>query len=433
MEFFNRQFTDYTGAPHRALMPPEVAEAFLHPEDGPAVVAAFRAALETGAPFEIEHRIRSAAGAWRWFLARAEPYRDPGTGRIIRWFGASVDIHDRKLAEAALRESEARWRGLFERMQEGVQVNELIRDQAGRAVDMIYLQVNAAWERQTGLSRQAVTGKRASEVIPAEEAAFWAGTMDGVVESGEAAHVERFVEALGRWYEVVVYPVEDGRAAALVMDVTVRKAEAERQALLMREVDHRAKNALAVVEAALRLTQAPDVASFQQTALGRVSALARAQTLLSQDRWHGADLRALVEGELAAFVGEGGPRAVVEGAPVVLPPGAAQPIAMALHELATNAVKYGALSRPEGRVLIGWRVKDGPRGVLCLDWVERGGPAVTGAPRRRGFGSRVLDATVRGQLSGSVTVEWRETGLVCGMEVPLRGVGADEGAVGVGF
>ncbi|NGM23880.1 PAS domain-containing protein [Roseomonas stagni] len=432
MEFFNRQFTDYTGAPHRSMAPAEVAAGFIHPEDGMAVVGAFQAALEKGTPFEIEHRIRSSAGEWRWFLARAEPYRDPATGQIIRWFGASVDIHDRKLAEAALRESEARWRGLFERMQEGVQLNELIRDETGRAVDMIFLQVNAAWERQTGLSRQAVVGRRASAVIPPEEAAFWAGTMAGVIESGEARHVERFVEALGRWYEVVVYPVEAGRAAALVTDVTARKAEAERQALLMREVDHRAKNALAVVEAALRLTQAPDVASFQQTALGRVSALARAQTLLSQDRWHGADLRALVEGELAAFVGNAGPRAVVEGARVVLPPGAAQPIAMALHELATNAVKYGALSRPEGRVAIGWRVKDGSRGVLCLDWVETGGPCVDGAPTRRGFGSRVLDATVRGQLSGGVTVEWRETGLVCGMEVPLRGAGAggDEGEVG---
>lgn len=140
-------------------------------------------------------------------------------------------------------------------------------------------------------------------------------------------------------------------------------------------------------------------------------------------------------GGAGALRGDAGPRAVLEGAPVVLPPGAAQPIAMALHELATNAVKYGALSRPEGRVLISWRMKDGPRGVLCLEWRESGGPAVAGAPARRGFGSRVLDATVRGQLSGSVTVEWAETGLVCGMEVPLRGVGAgvSEGEVGVGF
>ncbi|MEO3434475.1 PAS domain S-box protein [Inquilinus sp. CAU 1745] len=104
MEFLNRQFVDYTGASDEAWTHAEMAANFMHADDGAAVVAAFEAALATGEPFEIEHRIRSASGEDRWFLARAESYRDPQTGEITRWFGASVDIHDRKLAEAALRE-----------------------------------------------------------------------------------------------------------------------------------------------------------------------------------------------------------------------------------------------------------------------------------------------------------------------------------------
>ena len=421
VDFFNRHWSDYTGALYEPTTAAEVAADFVHPDDAEATMARFGEARRTGGTFVVEHRIRSRSGEYRWFLVRGEPHRDPRSGEITRWFGASVDIHDRKEAEAALRESEARWRGLFERMQEGVEVDELVYGADGQAVDFRYLEVNAAWERHTGLPRGEVVGRLASELLQAKEVAFWAGTFARVAETGESAHIERYAGApLERWFEVIAYPFEPGRIASLVLDVTARRAEEWRQALLMREVDHRAKNALAVVEAALRLTQAPDVVSFQRIALGRVSALARAQTLLAQDRWNGADLRALVEGELSPFVGQGGTRVEVDGVPVVLPPGAAQPVAMALHELATNAVKYGALSVPAGRVSISWELKDGPHGALRLRWAEMGGPAVAGPPARRGFGSRVLDATVRGQLGGEIAVRFERTGLVCDMEVPLR-------------
>ncbi|MEH3037960.1 MAG: PAS domain S-box protein [Sphingomonas adhaesiva] len=105
IEFLNQQFTDYTGASYRSMSPAEIAAAFIHPDDAPHVVAAFTAALATGTPHHCEHRIRSATGEYRWFLDRANPYRDPATGEITRWFGSSVDIHDRKAAEEALRHS----------------------------------------------------------------------------------------------------------------------------------------------------------------------------------------------------------------------------------------------------------------------------------------------------------------------------------------
>ena len=216
------------------------------------------------------------------------------------------------------------------------------------------------------------------------------------------------------------------RFLAVLTDVTERKAAEERQALLAREVDHRAKNVLAVVQAMLRLTPKDDAATYARTVEGRVSALARAQTLLAEDRWSGADMRALVQGELAIFLA--GQRAELDGPPVIVPAGAAQPIAMALHELAMNAVKHGALSVPEGRVSVSWTLNSAS-GTLRLRWAEAGGPAVAGLPDRRGFGMRVLEGTVRGQLGGTISLGWEATGLVCEAELPLeRRPGAVVGA-----
>jgi two-component sensor histidine kinase len=206
--------------------------------------------------------------------------------------------------------------------------------------------------------------------------------------------------------------------AAIFRDLRQRKAVEARQALLAREVDHRAKNALAVVQTMLRLTRADDVPSFARAVEGRVAALARAQTLLAEGRWDGADLHSMLRGELAPFLA--GQRADLDGPPVALPPGTAQPLAMAVHELATNAAKHGALSVPRGRVSVSWRVEGGTPGrVLRLRWAEAGGPPVAGPPAQRGFGSRVLDGTVRVQLGGAVSLAWVRTGLVCEVEAPL--------------
>lgn len=200
-------------------------------------------------------------------------------------------------------------------------------------------------------------------------------------------------------------------------DVTERKAAENREALLTQEVDHRAKNALALVQAMLRLTKADDPWTFAQTVTGRVEALARAQTLLSEHRWDGASLERLLHGELSAFVGE--QRATLQGPPVILPVSMTQPLAMVFHELATNALEYGALSAAGGKVLVQWDVQEHSAPLLHLRWEERGGPEVAGAPTRQGFGMHVLLATLRDQLGGSVSLDWRSTGLICEIEVPL--------------
>ena len=213
------------------------------------------------------------------------------------------------------------------------------------------------------------------------------------------------------------------RALGASQDITERKAAEERQALLTRELDHRAKNVLAAVQAALRLTPRTSAAEYAQAVEGRVAALARAHTLLAEAHWTGAGLRDLATAELAVFLGDGSGRAVLEGPAVTLSPTAVQAVSMALHELATNATKHGALSVPEGRLHLSWSLTERP-GLLLLRWVERGGPRLGGPPARCGFGTRVLRATVQDQLGGQVEQRWPPEGMECDLAVPLERIGA---------
>lgn len=193
-----------------------------------------------------------------------------------------------------------------------------------------------------------------------------------------------------------------------VRDVTAEVKErqtTEARALLMREVDHRARNALTVVQSIVRLTEAETVPAFKHVVQGRVEALARAQTSLARRKWEGAFLKDVVEAELAALAFPGACR--VSGPPTLLPPERVQSMSMVLHELATNAAKYGALSTPTGTVTIDWRAESGARLVLC--WSEDGGPPVE-IPERSGFGSRLIGRLAR-QLGGEARYDWRAEGL----------------------
>lgn len=192
------------------------------------------------------------------------------------------------------------------------------------------------------------------------------------------------------------------------------EAAIERQTLLAREVDHRARNTLAVIESIVSLTEAETIDKYIVSVRGRIRAMALAHTLLSQSRWNGADFRRLVKEELAPYASAA--RIEVEGGSILLRPAAAQSIAIAVHELATNAAKYGALSTDTGRLSVEWKT-DG--GMLTFCWREEGGPP-TGPPRTEGFGMRVLASTVQSQLSGDIKFDWRESGLVCSFTLPER-------------
>ena len=204
------------------------------------------------------------------------------------------------------------------------------------------------------------------------------------------------------------------RISGVTIDVTERKEAEERQVLLAREVDHRARNALAIIQSIIRLTRAKTVDDYVATVEGRIKALALAHTLLSDSRWHGADLGTLVAEEFAPY--RSGNKVELKGPNVSLSPATAQGIALALHELATNAAKHGALSSLKGRVGLTWQLQSD---ILTLHWVESGGPPIK-TPSARSFGLKVIKASIEQQLGGQATFDWNPRGLRCNLAIALR-------------
>jgi two-component sensor histidine kinase/PAS domain-containing protein len=198
-------------------------------------------------------------------------------------------------------------------------------------------------------------------------------------------------------------------------DVTERKRTERQITTLAGEAEHRAKNVLAVVQAMVRLSQSETVEGFKQAIDGRIRALANVHALFVRSRWTGAELRSLVEEELSPY-SRGAASRRLEGPTVSLAQDAAQTVAVAMHELATNATKYGALSRDEGHVDVTWSQSED--GQLVIHWSETGGPPVPTSPSHQGFGSRVIDNMLR-TLSGKVYFNWRPEGLECKITLPM--------------
>jgi two-component sensor histidine kinase len=198
-------------------------------------------------------------------------------------------------------------------------------------------------------------------------------------------------------------------ASKTARDITERKRRDGQIVVLAREAEHRSKNLLATVQATIRLTQADTTAALKDAIAGRIQALAHVHALFVQTKWAGAELQSLVMQELSPYCRSDEKRAVVEGPSVMLQPDAAQAIAVCLHEQATNAAKYGALSVPGGRVSVDW--SQAPDGRLIFHWSEEDGPAVS-EPSRRGFGMHVLERMIE-SLNGRVRLDWRPEGLFC--------------------
>jgi two-component sensor histidine kinase/DNA-binding response OmpR family regulator len=214
------------------------------------------------------------------------------------------------------------------------------------------------------------------------------------------------------------------RINGVTVDLTERKRAEERQLLLAREVDHRAKNMLAVVLSVLRLTKAETMAGFISSVEGRIHALAATHNLLSASRWQGAELGRIVQEELAPYHTGQSDRIVTDGPPAMLLPATAQAVALAVHELATNAVKYGSLSAEAGRLRVVWSIA---QDALDLDWVESGGPRAA-PPTSLGFGLSIVRSSIEAQFRGGVKYDWRPGGLHCHLSIPraqIVGAGAD--------
>jgi PAS domain S-box-containing protein len=221
-------------------------------------------------------------------------------------------------------------------------------------------------------------------------------------------------------------PLHDGSgrlvgAVNMLVDITHRKQEEEKQALLVRELHHRVKNTLATVQAIMSSTirASTSLDEFQQAFIGRVASLAKTHSLLADDQWQTVLFRDLLCVELDPYDDDSARRVRLTGPPVELPSSLAVPIGMAVHELTTNAVKYGALAELGGSVEVTWSIADGDAGRRLLwTWIERNGPPVQ-PPQHQGFGSRLLQRVLTSQIHAEVEVKFEAEGLRVHVEVPL--------------
>jgi PAS domain S-box-containing protein len=336
--------------------------------------------------------------------------------------GVTLDVTERKRADMALAENS-------ERLRLALQASRMGDWSWEAASDALNLSPRAADIFGVGPDFGLTWGSLRDLLHPADLDRV-AAAVDAALASGDQYSAEyRVVRPSDRkeiWVEANGQTTRghDGQVSGLigvVQDVSERKYVEERQTLLIRELHHRVKNTLATVQAIVGSTarSAVTIDEFYQGFVGRIVSLAKTHNLLTEDYWQTAALNEMLANELGPYDDDGGTRVALDGPRVELTSEIAVPIGMAIHELTTNAIKYGALLAPAGRVVVSWTVSevDGRR-MLRFVWREEGGPPVS-EPRRQGFGSRLLQRVLATQLQAKVQVDFAPSGLVFTMDAPL--------------
>jgi PAS domain S-box-containing protein len=338
------------------------------------------------------------------------------------WTALSTAAADRERLEAERRRVAEQFHRVYERALAGI----AIFDWDGRV-----LRCNPAFCNLTGYAEDELVGRHFSTLIHPDDVA--ADVERGRrLRAGEAASFEmesRYLHKSGRpvWARKIISTLPDagGQPAqvfALALDITERKRADDKIDLLIHELNHRSKNLLGLVQTIVSHTAGPHSGEFAAALAERIQALAASQDLLVKSQWQGVDLEALALSQLAHFQDLIGKRITLEGPPLKLSAGAAQAIGMALHELSTNAAKYGALSNDTGHVAIAWsRQGSDGTGSLRLSWTERDGPAVV-PPSRHGFGTTVIFTVPERQLGCKVTLDFAPDGFSWHLDGPVARV-----------
>lgn len=386
--------------------------------------------LKTGqAVRDEEVLVERADGTQVAILLNIDPLTD-SAGRLIGAINCFQDVTDRKQVYEALNQSrqdlrrqQERWASTYEHAAIGI----VESDAEGR-----FLRINESICTITGLTREQLLGWRLfSRTHPDDrdmDEELYRRQVAGDI--GFYSIEKRFVRPDGRtiWCSIRSSTVrdDDGKflyGVRVVQDITERKEAEQRQKLLVDELNHRVKNTLATVQslAAQTLHGADSIDAFRRAFEGRLIALSQAHDQLTRRHWRSADLRDIVTSATSPYVDRAEAQIVGKGEDVTVAPRTALTLALALHELTTNAVKYGALSTPKGRVEIQWTVQresDRPQ-VLSIEWRECDGPSVQ-EPKRRGFGSRFVEGSIKIELQGSAQLHFEPDGLRCAIQIPLK-------------
>lgn len=292
-----------------------------------------------------------------------------------------------------------------------------------KSLDGVIATWNNGAERMFGYSAEEAIGQPITIVIPKEQLHEEHEILTRVRRGERLDHFETVRRRKdGSLFDIslTVSPIKNNEgkivgASKIARDITEQKRAQEQIATLARETEHRSKNVFANVQAIVAVSQSDTVDGLKHAIDGRIRALANVHSLFVETRWRGANLQTIAKNELAPYSEADERRVRIYGPPLLLAPDIAQAIAMTLHELATNAAKYGALSAPDGQIDLKWS-REGA-GRLTLQWTEIGGPAVQ-KPTRRGFGGRIIEQMIA-QLNGAIHFDWRADGLACQIDFDM--------------
>jgi len=392
----------------------------VHPDDLPRILSVVTAHLNGRTEsFAAEHRLRHKSGNWVWILSCGRVFERSLRGEPLRAVGVHVDISAQKRTESALREREELLRAATDHASVGLVSLDL---------DQRYTFANPAFAKILGLGAVDLIGKRPAEVLPQVYQSEISPNLDRAFAGERVSFESKRPGPNGHsgklnHFSVVYEPERDasGRVTGVVVvifDITERKRAEERQALLIRELDHRVKNVLALMSVVIARSRegASSIDGFLNAIEGRIHSMAKTHSRLSRNQWTGVSLAALVGDELGPY--RTAHNTLVTGDGIELGPEAAQVVSMVLHELATNAAKYGALASTDGRVVVSWgeHDRDGVR-ALVLTWQELGVGGLM-PPSRESYGTEVIRQLVRYELGGSVQLTFGPEGVWAEFVIP---------------
>jgi two-component sensor histidine kinase len=409
----------------------EQVRARTHPDDR-ARNAAMRARAKDAAiraREPLNYRLKLPDGEVRWVLAHGETIFDTidGVERAVRYIGTLQDITERRKVETALEDSNTRLQLIIDGGGVGIFDTDLSTGKAtwsGSTFSMMGMRAPGDGHANIGLWQQRLHPEDAARVVSehGEAVARGGGWQTSYrilrADTGEVRWLQIYGRILGHGAPNQDVPNQNwvaSRSVGMVVDVTDEKQAESRQRLLLNELNHRVKNTLATVQSIARTTlrALPGGEAATDLFTARLLALSAAHDVLTREAWEGAGLGEIVAGAVKAHQNDGQPRFDVQGKDVRVGPRAAVALALALHELATNAAKYGALSNDDGRVILRWEARgEGAARRLELEWREIGGPAVT-PPTRMGFGSRILGRGLQAELGAKALLQFEPGGLVC--------------------